>query len=77
MAVISLHFIVGSHEVVETVIVEVPSERGPFGARGVGEAPVAPTAAAIANAVADAAGIRVRDLPLTAPRVFEALSKPH
>ncbi|MEK6573487.1 MAG: hypothetical protein AABZ58_04130, partial [Chloroflexota bacterium] len=57
----------------EAVIVEVPSEHGPFGARGVGEAPVVPTAAAIANAIADATGIRLRDLPMTAPRVLEAL----
>ncbi|HLB45447.1 MAG TPA: xanthine dehydrogenase family protein molybdopterin-binding subunit [Anaerolineales bacterium] len=57
----------------EAVIVEVPSEYGPFGARGVGEAPVVPTAAAIANAIADATGIRLRDLPMTAPRVLEAL----
>ena len=57
----------------ETLLVEVPSENGPFGARGVGEPPVTPTAAAIANAIADAAGIRLRDLPMTAPRVLAAL----
>ena len=57
----------------ETVIVEVPSENGPFGARGVGEAPVVPTAAAIVNAIADATGVRLSDLPTTAPRVFAAL----
>jgi CO/xanthine dehydrogenase Mo-binding subunit len=57
----------------EAVIVEVPSEQGPFGARGAGEAPVVPTAAAIANALADASGVRLRDLPITAPRLAAAL----
>jgi CO/xanthine dehydrogenase Mo-binding subunit len=59
--------------VMETVIVEVPSENGPFGVRGVGEAPVVSTAAAIANAIADATGIRLADLPMTAPNVLAAL----
>jgi CO/xanthine dehydrogenase Mo-binding subunit len=58
---------------IETIQVEVPSEHGPFGARGVGEAPVVPTAAAIANAVADVTGVRLTDLPLTAPKVWAAL----
>ena len=58
---------------IETVIVEVPSENGPFGARGVGEPPVVPTAAAIANAIADATGVRLSDLPMTAPSVLAAL----
>lgn len=57
----------------EAVIVEVPSESGPFGARGVGEAPVVPTAAAIANAIADATGVRLKDLPMTAPRLLDSL----
>ena len=47
---------------------------GPRGAKGVGEPPVVPTAGAIANAIADATGARVRHLPMTAPRVFAALS---
>lgn len=59
---------------VETVILEVPAERGPLGARGVGEPPVIPTAGAIANAVADATGARLADLPLTPPQVLAALS---
>jgi CO/xanthine dehydrogenase Mo-binding subunit len=56
------------------VIVEVPSEHGPYGARGVGEPPVIPGAAAIANAVRDATGARVTELPLTAERVFRAIT---
>lgn len=60
---------------IETVIVEVPAENGPFGARGVGEAPVVPTAAAIANAIADATGRRLTDLPMTPARVRAALAE--
>ena len=58
---------------IETVLVEVPSDHGPFGARGVGEPPVVPTAAAVANAIADATGIWMADLPMTAPRIYNAL----
>jgi CO/xanthine dehydrogenase Mo-binding subunit len=58
---------------IDTVIVEVPSPDGPFGARGVGEPPVIAAAAAVANAVAAAAGIRPRRLPMTAPRVWALL----
>lgn len=58
---------------IETVIVEVPSDHGPYGARGVGEPPVIATAAAVANAIADATGARVTALPMTPPRVLEAL----
>jgi CO/xanthine dehydrogenase Mo-binding subunit len=58
---------------IETLIVEVPAPDGPFGAKGIGEAPVVAAAPAIANAVAAAAGVRLRELPLTAPRVWAAL----
>lgn len=58
----------------ETIIVEVPTEHGPFGARGVGEPPVIATAAAVANAIAAATGVRLTDLPMTPPRVLAALS---
>ena len=58
---------------IHTQIVEVPSRSGPFGARGVGEPPVIPTVAAIANAVAHATGVRMTQTPMTAPRVLEAL----
>jgi len=57
-------------DVVETVIVEVPSDYGPYGARGVGEPPVIATAAAVANAIADATGRRMTELPMTPPRVL-------
>jgi CO/xanthine dehydrogenase Mo-binding subunit len=58
---------------IETLIVEVPAPDGPFGAKGIGEAPVVAAPAAVANAVAAAVGIRMRRLPMTAPRVWEAL----
>jgi CO/xanthine dehydrogenase Mo-binding subunit len=58
---------------IETIIVEVPSPAGPFGARGVGEPPIVPAPAAIANAVADATGARITELPLTPERIAMAL----
>ena len=45
----------------------------PFQGKAIGELPNVPTAAAIANAVADATGVRVHDLPLTAEKVYAAL----
>ncbi|HEU5424829.1 MAG TPA: xanthine dehydrogenase family protein molybdopterin-binding subunit [Nitrolancea sp.] len=59
----------------ETILVEMASKAGPYGAKGVGEPPVIPTAAAIANAVADASGARVTTLPITSQRVSEALQQ--
>jgi CO/xanthine dehydrogenase Mo-binding subunit len=59
---------------ISVVLVEVPSPVGPFGAKGVGEPPAIPGAAAIMNAVARAVGAPVTDLPLTPDVVLEALS---
>jgi CO/xanthine dehydrogenase Mo-binding subunit len=58
---------------IETLIVEVPAPDGPFGAKGIGEAPVVAAPAAIANAVRAATGVRLRRLPMTAPRIWAAL----
>ena len=58
---------------IDTLIVEVPAPEGPFGAKGIGEAPILAGPAAIANAVAAATGVRMRDLPMSAPRVWAAL----
>ncbi len=55
------------------IIVEVPQDDGPWGARGVGEHSMVQTAPAIANAVAAALGVRILDLPLTAEKVYFAL----
>ena len=58
---------------IDTLIVEVPAPDGPFGAKGVGEAPVIAGPGAIANAIAAAAAVRLRELPMTPPRVWAAL----
>ncbi|HWO73458.1 MAG TPA: xanthine dehydrogenase family protein molybdopterin-binding subunit [Dehalococcoidia bacterium] len=57
----------------KTVLLESDSGVGPFQVKGIGETPNIPTAAAIANAVADACGVRIRDLPITAEKVYRAL----
>ncbi|HLI51725.1 MAG TPA: xanthine dehydrogenase family protein molybdopterin-binding subunit, partial [Thermomicrobiaceae bacterium] len=59
---------------IDVQIIELPSVAGPFGAKGVGEPPIIPTAAAIANAIADATGARVSQLPMTAERVRAAIA---
>jgi CO/xanthine dehydrogenase Mo-binding subunit len=56
-----------------TTQVEVPAPDGPLGAKGIGEAPVIAGAAAVANAVAAATGVRFRELPMTRQRVWRAL----
>jgi CO/xanthine dehydrogenase Mo-binding subunit len=58
---------------IETVLVEQPSVHGPHGVKGVGEPSVIPGGAAIANAVHDAVGVRVQQLPITAERVLDKL----
>jgi carbon-monoxide dehydrogenase large subunit len=55
------------------IIVECAEPEGPYGAKGLGEPGLAPTPAAIGNAVADAIGIRIYDLPLTPERVYRAI----
>jgi carbon-monoxide dehydrogenase large subunit len=58
---------------VETIIVEVPEPSGAYGAKGVGEPGLVPTAAAIANAIYDATGVRPNTLPMTPERIYNAL----
>jgi CO/xanthine dehydrogenase Mo-binding subunit len=58
---------------IETIIVEVPSKHHPYGARGVGEVPIVPPPAAIANAIYRAVGVRLHELPMSPPRVLAAL----
>jgi len=60
---------------IETKIVEVPSDDGPYGARGVGEPSIIPGAAAVANAIEDAIGVRVTEVPITPERILRALGK--
>ena len=56
-----------------TQVTEAPVGSGPYGSMSIGETAVIPTAAAVANAVHDAVGVRVTTLPVTAEKVFEAL----
>jgi xanthine dehydrogenase molybdenum-binding subunit len=58
---------------IETIIVEVPNPAHPYGVRGVGETPIVAPPAAIANAIQRAAGVRLRELPMSPPRVWAAL----
>ena len=58
---------------VDCVITEVPNPRHPFGLRGVGEAPIIPPLAALANAIYDAVGVRMTKLPMTPGAIMEAL----
>jgi len=60
---------------VEAVIVETIDKDGPFGAKGIGEPGLVPTAPAIANAIYDAVGVRITDLPITAEKVLKALKE--
>jgi len=59
---------------IETIIVEVPNPNHPFGVRGVGETPIVPPPAAVANAIFSATGKRLTELPMSPPKVWKALS---
>lgn len=58
---------------IETIIVEVPNPGHPYGVRGVGEVPIIPPPAAIANAIHNAVGVRLTDLPMSPPKVCAAV----
>ncbi|MDP8266753.1 MAG: molybdopterin-dependent oxidoreductase [Candidatus Aceula meridiana] len=58
---------------VESILIETNDPQGPFGAKGMGEAALLPTAAAIANAVYDAVGVRIKELPITPEKILTAL----
>ncbi|MBC7292857.1 MAG: xanthine dehydrogenase family protein molybdopterin-binding subunit, partial [Thermoleophilia bacterium] len=58
---------------VKAICVESEGTDGPFGAKGIGEPGLVPTAAAIANAIYDATGIRFYELPMTPEKVLKAL----
>jgi CO/xanthine dehydrogenase Mo-binding subunit len=60
---------------VETILIESGDGVGPFGAKGVGEPSVCSIAPAIANAVYDAIGIRIYDLPLTPEKIVRAIKE--
>ena len=60
---------------VQAVIVESDEQDGPFGAKGIGEPGLVPTAPAIANAIYDAVGVRIKDLPITPEKILKALKE--
>ncbi len=60
---------------IDAVIVEVPNPGHPYGVRGVGEVPIVPPPAAIANAIYDAVGVRMTELPMSPDRLLKAMGK--
>jgi CO/xanthine dehydrogenase Mo-binding subunit len=58
------------------IMVESDEPTGPYGAKGVGEAALVPVAPAIANAIYDAIGVRLKDLPFKKERVYESMKRP-
>jgi len=60
---------------IDAIVVEVPNPRHPYGVRGVGETPIVPPMAAIANAIENATGVRFTELPMSPPKVLKALKE--
>ena len=60
---------------IDAVIVEVPNPNHPYGVRGIGETSIVPVMAATANALEDASGVRINELPMSPPRVLKALNE--
>jgi CO/xanthine dehydrogenase Mo-binding subunit len=58
---------------VASILVEVAAPNGPFGAKGVGEPPITPTLATMSNAVVDAIGVRINELPIKPEKIVDAL----
>ncbi len=58
---------------IDTVIVEVPNPGHPYGVRGVGEVPIVPPPAALANAIYRATGVRMEELPMSPPRLLKKI----
>jgi CO/xanthine dehydrogenase Mo-binding subunit len=59
---------------IESIIVEEAEPSGPYGAKGTGEPPACPTAAALINAIYDATGVNITSLPVTAEKIYLALN---
>jgi CO/xanthine dehydrogenase Mo-binding subunit len=58
---------------IDPIAIEIPDRNGPFGAKGIGESALIPVAPAIANAIFDAVGVRIKDLPIKSEKVYLAL----
>jgi xanthine dehydrogenase molybdenum-binding subunit len=61
--------------VIDSITVETPDRNGPFGAKGIGESALIPVAPAIANAIYDAVGVRIKDLPIKAEKIYFELEQ--
>jgi CO/xanthine dehydrogenase Mo-binding subunit len=59
--------------IIDPICIEIPHKNGPFGAKGIGESALIPVAPAIANAIYDAVGVRIKDLPIKAEKIYLAL----
>jgi 4-hydroxybenzoyl-CoA reductase alpha subunit len=66
---------IGDIPEIETILIESQDPHGPFGAKGIGEYGLVPTAAAISNAIYNACGIRVHELPISRELILEELRK--
>jgi xanthine dehydrogenase molybdenum-binding subunit len=66
---------IGDIPEIETILIETDDPHGPFGAKGIGEPGLVPTAAAIANAIYNAIGIRMKELPMTPEKILKALKE--
>ena len=60
---------------IDTIIVEAENPDHPYGVRGVGETPIIPPPAAIANAICHATGVRMEELPMSPPRLWKAIQQ--
>ena len=58
---------------IEAPVLETYDEAGPYGAKGIGEPGCVPTAPAVANAIYDAVGVRIKDLPITPEKILAAI----
>jgi len=66
---------VPSGDKIKTMIIEDPHQEGPYGAKGMGEAAMTPTAPAVANAIYNATGVRLKQIPMTPDRVLKAIKE--
>ena len=66
---------IGNVPEIETILIETDDPYGPFGAKGIGEPGLVPTAPAIVNAIYNATGIRIKELPITPEKILRALKE--